>query len=139
VRADAAGATHGYSPAMAVVLGGNDFADYAAVTSLAERVRLEIDADADAAFPDRFLARVTVPTVMVDCFIAPRSPPGLPRLRLGMKPSAPNSGVSPHPSPAKPGQARWWRSIVSPLVPQPATCSHSYAEERRDAHRWSRE
>jgi 2-methylcitrate dehydratase PrpD len=45
---------------MAVVLGGNDFADYAAVTSLAERVRLEIDADADAAFPDRFLARVTV-------------------------------------------------------------------------------
>lgn len=57
-----------FSLAMTVALGGNDFPDYLAaeeagydlpaVRAVAERVRLELDAEADAAFPDAFFARV---------------------------------------------------------------------------------
>ena len=59
-----------FSLAMTLAGGGNDFADYQAaaaaeyadpaVLALADRVRLELDERADAAFPDHFLARVTV-------------------------------------------------------------------------------
>ena len=59
-----------FSLAMTLAAGGNDFADYQAaaasgyadpaVLGIADRVRLELDPRADAAFPDHFLARVTV-------------------------------------------------------------------------------
>jgi 2-methylcitrate dehydratase PrpD len=59
-----------YSLAMALVLGGNDFARYVqaerdgyrdpAVLAVAERVRLEHDDESEAAFPERFFARVRV-------------------------------------------------------------------------------
>lgn len=59
-----------FSLAMNLVLGGNDLAHYQAfaasdhhlpeVSALAERVRLEVDAEADAAFPERIFATVTV-------------------------------------------------------------------------------
>lgn len=58
-----------HAVAMNLVLGGNDPDHYARlrqagfdlpeVTSLAERVRLEVDAEAEAAFPKRLFARVT--------------------------------------------------------------------------------
>ena len=59
-----------FSLAMAVVMEGNDFSDYSAaeragyrlpdVTTLAERIRLELDNEADGAFPEHFYARVRV-------------------------------------------------------------------------------
>jgi 2-methylcitrate dehydratase PrpD len=57
-----------YSLGMTLVLGGNDLQHYRAaqdagfelpeVIAVAERVRFEVDPVADAAFPDRFFARV---------------------------------------------------------------------------------
>jgi len=59
-----------FSLAMTLAGGGNDLADYQAaaeagyadpaVLAVADRIRLELDPRADAAFPDHFLARVTV-------------------------------------------------------------------------------
>lgn len=59
-----------FSLAMALLLGGAGFAEYVEaerrgydlpeVKELAHRIRLELDAEADAAFPERFLARVRV-------------------------------------------------------------------------------
>ncbi|TAK72792.1 MAG: MmgE/PrpD family protein [Betaproteobacteria bacterium] len=59
-----------FSLAMALVMGGNDFAHYVAaqsagfrdpaVVGIAEKIRLELDPEAEAAFPEHFLARVRV-------------------------------------------------------------------------------
>lgn len=59
-----------YSVALALVRGGNDHEQYVtaeregfndhATRSLAERVEVELDPEADAAFPDAFYSRVTV-------------------------------------------------------------------------------
>jgi 2-methylcitrate dehydratase PrpD len=59
-----------FSLAMTLLLGGNDLDHYRAlevsghhlpeVSALAERIRLEVDPAADAAFPDRIFTTVTV-------------------------------------------------------------------------------